>query len=412
MTLSNVKKEESKKIMHINVTYKNTSTGSIIWDLSRPKSGYESIVLFQHGDNEDEIAQKYENKFQNILRRVLNKLLGNKSSHARSGTKKIVRKIKKEKPDIIHLHTLHHGILDYEYLFKFLAQYNKPVVYTMHDCWLFTGGCYHYTELGCEQYKNGCVNCEKNGYNQLDCKRSQVEKNWRIKRKLLTDISNIYFVGVSEWLCGQVRGSYLCQKKIICIPNSVNQIFLEADATDVSDNKNDKYTIIGVASHWSEKKGLSRFFELAERLDKDKYRIVLVGQKTLESIKIPEIITMYGPTKDAQELLQLYKQATVFVNMSYEETFGLVTVEAACVGLPVVAFDSTANTEVINKVGGYLIPTEHIDMMVETVKKICENKLTNRSSVDEICDYYSSKRMVEDYTKLYDRVLVESNTVS
>lgn len=405
MTLSNVKKEETKKIMHINVTYKNTSTGSIIWDLTRPKSGYESIVLFQHGDNEDEIAQKYENKFQNILRRALNKLFGNKSSHARSGTKKIVRKIKKEKPDIIHLHTLHHGILDYEYLFKFLAQYNKPVVYTMHDCWLFTGGCYYYTELGCEQYKNGCVNCEKNGYNQLDCKRSQVEKNWRIKRKLLTDISNIYFVGVSEWLCGQVKDSYLAKKEIVCIPNGVNRTFFEADDISVSNSKNDVYTIIGVASHWSERKGLSRFFELAQRLEREKYRIILVGQKVPESIKIPEIITMYGPTKDAQELLQLYKQATVFVNMSYEETFGLVTVEAACAGLPVVAFDSTANTEVVNRVGGYLIQPGDMDIMIKTIENICENNLKNKTPIEEIHGFFSKERMVRQYMELYNEII-------
>lgn len=403
------------KILHINVTYKKTSTGSIVWDLTRNDQLFQSRVLFSYGDTEDLIASKYETKIDSIDRRLKNKIFGKKSGHGRNGTNHLIHEITEFNPDIIHLHVLHHGILDYKRLFRFLGSYGKPVVYTMHDCWAFTGGCYYYSVFGCSKFKDGCNDCKRSGFDELDCKVNKTNLNWKIKKDLLLKIDGLRIVGVSQWLCDEIRRSFLKNKSIFCIPNGINtSVFCkglcnksESSTSLVAEQK--KYTILGVCDHWNARKGLNRFIQLANRLDRNKYRIVLVGEEP-EPVEnnYPEMIHMVGRTKTVEDLVDWYRSADVFVNMSFEETFGLVTAEAACVGIMVVGFDSTANTELIKNVGGILVEKDDMEGMAKVVIQTCTNNVRiSEEKLKNARQYYSKERMIQDYKDLYRKILEE-----
>lgn len=406
------------KILHINVTYRKTSTGSIVWDLTRDDGEVKSRVLFSFGDTDDEVASKYEKKNDSLDRRFKNKVFGRKSRHGKKGTNRLIREILEFEPDIVHIHVIHHGILDYESLFRFLGRYGKPVVYTMHDCWAFTGGCYYYTSFGCSKFIDGCNECMREGFDELDCKKNESHSNWTTKRNLLLSIDRLYVVGVSKWLCGEIKKSYLASKPILCIPNGINTDVFCPDDQDklVKQNHivtgNDKYTVLGVCDHWNSRKGLDRFIQLASELDKRRYEIILVGEapNSIEN-DIPDMIQFVGRTKSVEELVNWYRRANVFVNMSYEETFGLVTAEAACSGTMVIGFKSTANTELIQRVGGILIEKGDMKGIAENVEYVCTNKIKPSSEkLREIRKYYSKERMVMEYKKLYKKIIEEARS--
>lgn len=254
------------------------------------------------------------------------------------------------------------------------------------------------------------------GFDELDCKKNESHLNWTVKRNLLLSIDRLYVVGVSQWLCGEIKKSYLGSKPILCIPNGINtDIFCPDDQDKLLKQNhivtgNDKYTVLGVCDHWNDRKGLDRFIQLASELDKKRYEIILVGEapKSIRS-NLPDMIQFVGRTKLVEELVDWYRRANVFINMSYEETFGLVTAEAACSGAMVIGFDSTANTELIQRVGGILIEKDDMKGIVEKVEYVCTNGIKMSSEkLREIKKYYSKERMVMEYKMLYQKIIEEA----
>jgi hypothetical protein len=80
-------------------------------------------------------------------------------------TKSFINELEKLNPDVIHLHNIHGYYLHIELLFEYLKKSNKPVVWTLHDCWSFTGHCAYFEYDGCEKWKLGCNSCpQKNSY--------------------------------------------------------------------------------------------------------------------------------------------------------------------------------------------------------------------------------------------------------
>lgn len=402
-----------KKILYINVTYKIASTGRIINDIvSSPDIGdIEYRVLFQEGNNGDGIGIQFENKFENILRRGIHKFFGNVDFVTVTQTKRLISEIKKFNPDLIHIHTIHHQCTNYLMLFDFLKEYGKPVIFTIHDCWAYTGGCYHYTEVGCNGFVKECKECPKQK-TELDCKPEKTSYFLQKKRDFYSSDIPLYFTGVSEWICGEARKSIPENKSIKCIRNGVDINYFDnfRDLQEVKKlskklHNGRKYLVLGVASYWREQKGLSGFRKLAEYLGDD-YQVLLVGGN-LSSESGIENLKYYGLTNNVQELAYIYNSADILVNMSIEESFGLVTAEAAACGTPTVAYDSTANSEVISLSGGSLIPVGEENLMFETIKKICSDGKKNRD-IAEIRHLLSKERMVKEYLDIYNTVLSDS----
>ena len=159
--------------------------------------GNDSCILYACGTPSMEGEICYESKIENLLTRGLRKYVIKHPLCSVLQTLRLIRYIKHFKPDIVHLHVLHHGYTDYELLFRFLAKANTPVVYTMHDMWAMTGGCYHYSATGCSGYQSGCKDCAA-AQVYLDITKKYVSSSHKKKEKMLSKLNKLRLVTVSN----------------------------------------------------------------------------------------------------------------------------------------------------------------------------------------------------------------------
>lgn len=363
--------------------------------------GHESRVLYAIGSSDDPDVVAYETPVGNLVRRGLTKLFGKNYRFAFLSTKRLTRQIEAFAPDIVHLHTVHHGYMDFGRLMEYLARKQIPVVYTMHDMWPFTGGCYYYTDPACDGYQKGCANCPR--ISGLDCSAKDTKKYFDIKQKLFKELKSLCFVAVSQWVYDEAKDSALKDYPKYTVWNAVEAPILRQKLPET-----DKFRIIGVAAQWTERKGIARFLELAQRLGEE-FEILLVGNAAAEiREKAPANLCFLGPVEDREELAKLYASSHIHVSMSLEETFGMTFVEAAFCGVKSIGFDSTAITQVVKKAKGYVVrpgAIADVETLLRKLKRDTALCCLTPQEQDEIIKDFSVQTMAEEYLKIYEKQL-------
>lgn len=396
------------KVMQINSVCGIGSTGRITTDIHNIliEQGHESYIAFgrylpKNCDNSIRIGSKIDNYTHVAKTRVLDKH-GFGSTQA---TKEFINKIKDIDPDIIHLHNIHGYYINVEILFNYLKEANKPVVWTLHDCWSFTGHCAHFDYIGCNKWKTRCFNCPQKQEYPRSVLIDNSEWNYNKKKATFSDIKNLTIVTPSNWLADLVRDSFLNNYDVVTIHNGIDlSVFkpIESDFRKKYKLEN-KLMILGVSSVWNEKKGLNTFLNLANRLD-DSFGIVLVGLNSKQLRDLPTNIIGVEKTNDIEELSTIYSSADLFINASVEETMGLVTVEALACGTPAIVIDSTALPEVVNDRCAYTVK----DSVEEIIKKIYQLKKYNHFTKDECIEHskqFNKSYMINNYLNLYRKLV-------
>lgn len=397
-----------KKIIQVNVTCGRGSTGKLAQSLyeGTRRAGYEA--RFAYGEFAPTIPEAFqiETNLQRALRKAFNRFFGRKQKHSKPGTKRLLRYLDREKPDLVHLHNIHHNVTCYPMLLSYLKEKKIPTVFTLHDCWAFTGGCYHFTSKNCEGYKTGCSDCSTPA--QRDDVSNCKAQGYQCRKDLLAENDALYPVCVSQWLRDRARESYMGQMKHIpeTIYNGIDTRLFSPKVSNIREKygiPEDRFVILGVASFWTEEKGLPLFRALAEKLPEDAV-IVLVGRHMtpLENSKIICI----PQTENQEELAQLYSAADVYVNGSQEETFGMTTAEALSCGTPAVVLDSTACPEVVDEKTGIVIPADP-EKLLQAVLTIKENgkEMYTSHCTERVRNHFSEARMTEEYLALYRSIL-------
>lgn len=392
------------KVMQIGGTFKGGGPGTTTALVHNAllNNGFNSIVCQILSEVDDEKVITVSGKYDVLFWKVLRRLKLNLSQFEFVRTIRIIKTIKKEKPDVINLRVLHHGLINYSKLLKFLIKYNKPVIVTLHDMWYVTGGCYHFIDVACDGYKNGCKNCPKNR-NKLDCFKFETYKHLYTKKKLFEKIENLSVVCVSNWVKSNLEGTIFEDKECVVIPNAVDSsVFYPRERTA----PNDKKIVFGVANFWTKEKGIFDFIELAKKLDSN-YQVVLAGnipETILEEVLKANIISL-GKITDRNKLAQLFSDCDVFVQLSYQETFGNVVLEAAACGKKTIGYDITAIPEVLKEVNGIISPAGDVDAVLEAVKTVCEKEenLTNEE-INKIHSDFSKEKLCERHINLYKKV--------
>jgi len=349
------------KVLQINSVCGRGSTGRIATDLADilSEQGHECRIAYGRGT----VPEKYQNIAVRIgtdwdvrFHGIKTRLFDRHGFGSRAATEKFLKWVQKYDPDVIHLHNIHGYYINIELLFEYLKKARKPVIWTLHDCWAFTGHCTHYTIAQCEQWKTRCANCTQTGKYPKSAGKSNCTANFEQKKRLFTGVHNLQIITPSNWLADQVRQSFLKEYGIKVIPNGID---LEAFQPTKSDfckkyGLTDKKIVLGVANVWGPSKGLPDFTELSEYLD-EHHKIVLVGLTKEQIRNLPDGILGLARTNNVKELAEVYSAADVFVNPSREETMGLVTVEAMACGTPVIVYDQTAVPEVVDPGCGFVV---------------------------------------------------------
>ena len=362
--------------------------------------GHKSRILFAIGESDDPEIIRYESKSDQLMRRSFRKVVGPYDCFANKSTEHLIREIEEFHPDIIHIHTIHHGYINYAKMFEYIIRNSIPVVYTLHDMWPFTGGCYYYTAIGCNGYLSGCVNCPS--LQVIDCKATRTSQNFKRKRDLYQRLKSIVFVAVSDWVHEEAMKSMIQGYPIYTVWNAISA----PQINGIQRNLTGRFRIIGVAASWGERKGVYRFFELARMLGEN-CEIILVGSMSAElRSKAPSNVQSVGMISDKEKLFRLYASVNIHVSMSVEETFGITFVEAAIAGIRSIGFQSSAITDVIQKLNGYVVSSvKEVEKKIREIMMDRKLAFLGEAEIDNVKQQFSVNIMCNEYLGIYRSVL-------
>ncbi|MBQ3556195.1 MAG: glycosyltransferase [Oscillospiraceae bacterium] len=400
------------KVVQINVTLNSGSTGRIVYQLHEymKGKGIENSIAFGYGDKKDVAGFSLYSAMGVHMHSFLSRVLCMQGLCSVWQTVRLIGYLKREKPDLIHLHNLHGHYLNYPILFHYLRKWDKPVVWTLHDCWAFTGKCAHYFSATCDKWTSECHHCPNLG-TYPDSSWDGSRRNYRLKKRLFSSLGKLTLVCNSDWLKGQVSKSFLQNMKTCRIYNGVDtEVFCrsEVPATQTKEKYGipaDKFMILGVSGVWKEAKGLGTFYRLAEHLDEG-YVVVLVGVAPQQKEKLPANIIGITKTEDARALAALYSAADVLFNPSREETFGMVAAEAMACGTPVIVSNTTACPEPVKGHTGVTVNTQEIPEVLRAIEQIKKEgkDAYSESCVQNIKMSFSREIMCAEYLKLYQEL--------
>lgn len=339
---------------HVN-TVPNGSTGGIMMREHREllAAGNDSYVFWGRGrDAENDHECKFASNVGVKIDVLQTRLDGRAGFHSGIATRRLLAHLDRINPDVVHLHNLHGYYLNIAMLFDWLAHHDCKVEWTLHDCWVFTGHCAYFTYVRCSQWQSHCARIEPcpqlNAYPKTVCK-SSCSKNFEDKRRLFTRISTerMTLITPSRWLEELVKKSFLGQYPVVVRHNEIDRTVFKPTPSDFKERVGigDRFMILGVASPWTERKGLGDFMRLYRELDPEHFSIVLVGLSKRQIDELPNGIFGIMRTDSQQELAEIYTAADVFVHPGIEETYGMTVAEAQACGTRVIVREGSACVE-------------------------------------------------------------------
>lgn len=402
------------KLFQINVVANSGSTGKIaeqIGILAR-NNGWDCYVAYgRWAYNSSLKLYKIGTKKDVYLHGVKSLLLDRHALGSKRATKELIDEIRKVKPDLIHLHNIHGYYLNLPLLCDFLAEYRKPIVMTLHDCWTVTGHCVHFQDINCDKWKTGCNHCQNlKGYpKSLFIDNSK--NNWNIKKEAFQKILPLLtIVPVCNWLSDIVSHSYLKEAARKVIVNGIDlDVFKPTDnVSDIKTNYqvNNKFVILAVSNGWNSTKGLEDILWLRNKLS-DEYVIVMVGVSPKQKKNLPQGIIGICKTENVKQLAELYSMADMFLNPTYQDTLPTVSIEALACGTPVISYDTGGSADIVDENVGILIERGNRDALLSSIKDIKNRgKLAYQKSCREkALNIFNNQKCFSDYLKLYNELL-------
>lgn len=401
------------KVLQINAVYGIGSTGTIIKDLHELAlgKGIESFVVYSISDvpsNTIKNGYKVGKTFGKKLHAILYRLGGKQAYFSHFSTRKLISFIKRTKPDIVNLHNLHSNYICLNKLLNFLAEEKVKTVITLHDCWFYTGGCYHYTEVGCDKWQKQCGNCPKR-FTDLYAYISENSHNVLADRKkYFGAIDNLTVLGVSDWVTNEAKKSFLKDKKFFTVKNGIDTDFFIYTASDFrkENDLEDKFVILGLASKFFNPANKETFDGLVSNLTDDE-RLILLGCSDAQKTNLPKRVIGLDFIKDRDLLRKIYSAADVFANCSREETLSMATLEPQSCGTPSVVYANTGIQEtVLDGKTGFVVKNGDSVAFVEAIKKVKSyGKSYFKSNCREwILDSFDKNKNYRSLIELYERI--------
>lgn len=399
------------RIVAIN-TFNIGSTGKIMLQIANAarKNGIDYYTACPRArDNYKKVVDKQifiGNRLLRNVHGVLSKITGLEGCFSVFSTLNFLMKIEKMNPDIIHLHNIHGSYVNFPLLFLYIKLKKIKIVWTLHDCWSFTGRCPHFTKVKCKKWTMQCCHCPypKNEYpsSLLDSTRI----NYKIKKWSFLKVENMTIVTPSAWLATLVKQSFLKEYPVKVINNGIDLKTFRPYKSDFRDkyhiNKTDN-VVLGVAFSWDYRKGLDVFVQLSHLMDKS-YKIVLVGtdEKTEENLSA-SIITIRR-TENQAELAEIYSAADVFINPTREDNFPTVNIESLACGTPVVTFRTGGSAEIVDSTSGISVEQDDFDGLVKAIKDICERNCINTKACLTRAKKFDQHEKFKEYVELYESI--------
>lgn len=387
------------------------STGNIMLNIAKESRKHNYTVYTSCSNSKQ--AHKFFNESHIYIGLWLDRIISERLAYATGlkdhfnilNTFMFINKLKRIKPDLIHLHNIHDTYLNHKMLFSYLSKLKIPVVWTFHDCWPITGQCTYFDLVKCNKWKTKCHNCPQI-HKHPKTKIDRANILWEEKKTYFNSLNNLTIVTPSMWLSNLIHESFLNKFRIKVINNGIdlNKFKPIYNPFKIENNLNDKFVILGVAYNWTERKGLDVFIELSKRLSND-YQIVLVGTNDEIDKTLPKNIISIHKTYNQEELIKIYSSSDLFVNPTREENFPTVNIEALACGTPVLTFNTGGSIEMLDDTCGSIVQKDDIDQMENEIIRISKHRPYTKEACIKQASKYDMNIKFNEYIKLYDSIL-------
>lgn len=308
-------------------------------------------------------------------------------------------------PEIVHLNWIAGGFIRIESL----AGISKPIVWTLHDMWAFTGGCHYAND--CERFKEQCGQCPiLHSFSDNDLS----SRTFNRKADTYKKITNLTIITPSNWLAGSVKSSrLLSDRRVEVIPNGLDsEIFKPYNKQEIRYRlglpAEKKLIIFGaIRGVSSEQKGFTHLIEALQKIERSDIELLVFGSshsKKVESLKINT--RFFGVIEKETTLAELYSAADVAVVPSFQEVFGQTATEAMACGTPVVAYAATGLLDiVIHKHTGYLAKPFDTEDLARGIQWVLEDpartKQISVNSRSRILEKFDIQKVTSGIIELY-----------
>lgn len=394
------------KIVHIN-TFPNKATGSIMFSVHnelQKLDKWDSYVVWGRGRTPKDKVHEYNMQcgWEIMMHGVLSRIFDNTGFNSDYATERLLQKMEYLMPDIIQLHNLHGYYINVKMLFEWIKHRNIPVVWTLHDCWAFTGHCAYFDYANCNCWKNGCHDCVQKKSYPASLVFDNSKLNW-LRKKELFNYKQLHLVTPSIWLHDLVKESFLKKTTCSVINNGIDTDVFKPSS--INCHIGGKFKILGVASEWTPRKGLHDFIQLYRMLNHEQIEMTIVGLTSQQIEALPEGIRGMTRTDNIEQLVSLYQEADMFFNPTYEDNYPTTNLEALACGTPVCTYRTGGSIESVNEGNGFVVEKNELG----EVKKIIEERLHSRKMglhLDIDRKRISKEYMAEQYIKLYNDILL------
>ena len=391
------------KVLQVNAAYGLGSTGTIVRDLKEccEANGIECYVAYALASEKVEGGYKIGNWFFNKLHALLARIADKQAYFSVIPTLKFIRFMNKLQPDVVHLHNLHSNYINLPLLLRYLARHDIRTIITLHDCWWYTGGCFHYTAAGCSKWLDKCGNCPKRTADTPAYLYDRSAEILEDKKQQLLAIPRLTVIGVSEWISNEARKSFLASKEIKTIRNGIDLTVFKPTPSDLRERLGleGKYVILGPASKWLDPINNEVLDYFATNMKPDEVLLLFGAEKTDRSL--PSNVKLYGYTMDKQELALLYTMADVFVNCTREDSLSLINVEAQACCTPVVTFDATGPKETIDEENSLSVPVGNYEKLYNCVQFIRRKDRSDSDYLKFISQKFPKRDKCKEYLNFY-----------
>lgn len=365
----------------------------------------ESIYAYGRGKKlKNDLYFRFSYKLEVYLHVILSRITGISGIGTYFSTKRILKYIKENNVDLIHIHNIHGYYIDLMFLNK-IQQLNIPVVWTLHDGWILTGRCAYLGE--CKKWEKGCKSCEyMNLYPKAYFDASKFM--WYLKRKYLAN-KNVILVSPSKWLYKNIKKSYN-RNNVMIIPNGIDiNLFKPYNKNLIRKKLNlptGKNIILFIAADLSDiRKGASYFFEAVNNIKDENLIVLTVGKTYRNNIKFNFNIIELGYIYNEKKLAMIYSASDIFCITSLEENFPTTVLESMACGTPVVGFNTGGIPEQILPDCGVVVEKCNIKDLSDNIKNLISNKDRINKMGDnarkKVVEYYSLDKMCNKYIDLY-----------
>ena len=398
------------KVLQINATYGYGSTGLIMSDIGEAvkDSGNEAYFAYQSSRTQVENGYRIGSTFDWKAHAFLCRLLGKQGYYSIFATRKFLKHLDKISPDVVHLHNLHSNFINLNMLLKHLAKKDIPTVITMHDCWYFTGKCFHYVDVNCTKFTSGCGNCPK----KSDSPRSLIfDSSARVlkdREKYLSSIPRLKIAGCSEWICNEAKKGIMRGFDITTIRNGVDtDIFKSRDKQALKKffGFEDKFVIMGMANKWLSPLNAVFLEKIVTSLSEDE-KIIIVGCKETHKAmleKYSDRVMSVGFVTDRSKLAEYYAMSDVFVNVTHADTLPTVNMESICCGTPVVTYNSCGSPELVLEGCGHVVLENDVDEIINKIKLVKKEGCAGCAEIGK--KSFEKQMCYEGYSDLYREIV-------